>query len=122
MVREGDEPWELGKCVAMVFGFARPDHTCFDGFGDVRGVSWFQRRCAALDSGSVDLMNDVIDFERYLNKIKDVEARAAVCLAMLGWDVSEIGAAVGGRRSGSQLVRSGLRQYVTVRRNDRGGW
>lgn len=120
MLKEGDNPWELGKVVAMVFGFARPDSGAFDGFSDVPGVSWFQRRCAALDCGSVDLMNDVIDFERYLDKIRDPQSRAAVCLAMLGWDVSEISAAVGGKRSGSQLVRSGLRQYVMARRADRG--
>lgn len=107
-----DRTWGFSKVRALVFGRTIPDSDSGDGWCDVECSSWYQIRHRAYDRGDVDLVCDVLQFEQAVELIPDRKVRAAVILAMMGWDLPDIGAAIGGRRTGSQLVRSGVRSIV----------
>lgn len=106
-----DRVWNRGDAERIVFGIQVEDSKSGDGFADVPGLSWFQMRCKAYDKGCVDAIHDAIQFEEAVSLIPDGKVRAAVILAMHGWDVADVGAAIGGRgerRTGAQLVDEGL--------------
>jgi hypothetical protein len=103
-----DRTWNKNDAERMVFGIHVEDSKASDGFADVPGLSWYQMRCKAYDRGCVDSIHDAIQFEQVVDVIPDNKVRAAVILAMHGWDLADIGAAIGGRRTGSMLVDEGL--------------
>jgi len=120
----GDVPWSRGKFYSLIFGVSTPSYAGrnedgsvnaerqSDGFMDVPGVSWYQQRCRAFDGGEPDDMLESIDFERRVMLIPDVQERAAVCLAMLGWDLWDVGVAIRSSRSGEQLVAAGVKSML----------
>ena len=104
-----NQPWTYNKLWAMTVGHAAPDSDSGDGYLDVPSSSWYMKSCAAIDNGDVELMHDVIQYERAIHAIPDRKAKAAVVLAMHGWDFAEIGAAINDYKTGYQLVRQGVR-------------
>lgn len=119
--------WSDRKMRQMIYGKAMLDPAPLDddpsGVGFVRSVdgsrdepvsSWYSMVCYAFDRGSVDAMNDVIHFEQLLDELDDLPVKAAVCLAMMGWDHADIGAALRNRLTGEQLVRRGVKLLVEV--------
>ena len=79
---------------------------------DIPATSWIQLRCKAYDQGNVDAMLDVIQIEKAVSMINDPRKRAAVVLAMLGWDFADIGAAINAYKPGRLLVTEGIREIV----------
>jgi hypothetical protein len=104
-----NKTWDFNKVWSMVFGYSRPDDQAGDGYMDVPGTSWYQKSCLAVDKGDIEAMHDVIQIENALSNIPDPKAKAAVILAMHGWDFAEIGAAINDYRTGYKLVRQGVR-------------
>jgi len=101
--------WTEAKIRRLVGGVSVPDSSSMDGWADVPRQSWYQLQCAAYDKGDGELLLDAIQLESAVEQIDDAKVRAAVTLALHGWDGPEIGAAVGGRRTGEQLVLEGIR-------------
>lgn len=111
-----DRTWKRPDAERLVFGVQVEDSKSYDGYADVPGLSWYQMRCKAYDTGRVDSIHDAIQFEQSIDVIPDGKVRAAVTLAMHGWDVADIGAAIGGRRTGSMLVEEGLDLVAKIER------
>lgn len=107
-----DKLWDRRRVEVLLFGRCVPDQDSEDGWVDVPGQSWYQLRCQARDNGDVGAMDDVIQFEWAVDLISDHKCRAAVRLAMMGEDFADIGAAIGGHRTGKQLVRDGVSELV----------
>ena len=114
-----DRPWGHRKIRSLVFGSSVPDGappesddgefvSAGDGFQDVPGVSIYQMVCRAYDRGDVNAVHDVIQFEQALERIESFDVRAAVTLAILGWDMAEIGAALRNSVPAETLVRQGI--------------
>ena len=138
-----DEVWDENKVMAMLFGRSAIDGAptegresvsldsggrgpefieSLDGLIDIPKQSWYQMRCAAYDRGDVSVVHDAMQFEGAVNMIPGHRDRAAVILAMWGWDFADIGAALGGRgvnRTGKQMVMSGVRAVVKIERRKR---
>ena len=104
-----DRVWTERKINALLFGTTMPDTESQDGMADVPRQSWYQIRCSSMDTGNPDMVYDAIQLERAINLIADHKVRAAMILAMHGWDVADIGAACGDYRTGQSLVRQGVR-------------
>lgn len=118
-----DRLWSESKVETLLFGRQVPDSEAFLGWADVPATSWYQMRCKALDHGDVRLVHDAIQLEQAVSMIDDFRVRAAVTLAMMGWELPEIGAAINDRRTGRQLVKAGVRAIAREerRRRDRQG-
>lgn len=108
--------WSEGKIEALLFGRSMPDSDSDDGWADVPLQSWYQLRCRAYDRGDVNAVHDAIQFENAVFNIDDAQQRAAVTLAMMGWDFADIGAALRGRKTGRQQVKAGIRAMVAAER------
>ena len=104
--------WDEHRFQTMLFGRAVPDSDSDDGWVDVPSQSWYQLRCRAYDRGDVNAVHDAIQFENAVMNIDHPQERAAVTLAVMGWDFADIGAALRGRRTGKQLVTAGVRAMV----------
>lgn len=111
-----NKPWTHAKLMSMTTGASMPDEESGDGGRDIPCSSWYMLRCQAYDNGNVDLMDDVIQFEWAVNNIPDPKCRAAVILAMFGWDYADIGAAIGGHRPGVKLVEQGVNMMAKSER------
>jgi hypothetical protein len=111
-----DRVWDRKKLESLLFGRCIPDSDSDDGWVDVPLQSWYQLRCRAYDRGDVNAVHDAIQFESAIQNVDDPQERAAVMLAVMGWDFADIGAALRGRRTGRQLVRAGVRAMVTAER------
>lgn len=111
-----NRPWSKGKVRSLVLGVSFPDSGTEDGYADVPSQSWYQLRCAAYDRGDVNALFDAIQLEWAIDEIDDGKVRAAVTLALHGWGFPEIGAAVGGRRTGEQLVLEGISVIAALER------
>jgi hypothetical protein len=112
-----DRVWDRARVEGLVFGVSVEDSRSGDGFADVPGVGWFQLRCRAYDRGDVDAVCDAVQLEEAVSLIPDGRVRAAVLLAMHGWDTADIGSVLGGRgrsRTGAQLVEDGLDLIVEL--------
>ncbi len=113
-----DRPWGHRKIKSLVYGSAAPDGAppegggefvrSFDGLADTPGVSVYQQVCRAFDRGDVNAMHEVIQFEQALWRIESHDVRAAVTLAMLGWDHAEIGAALRNPVPAEALISQGI--------------
>jgi hypothetical protein len=129
-----NRPWDRGKVRRLIGGLSVPDGappeqdpystdvsfvSSGDGMMDVSGVSWFQSRCRAYDYGDVDALFDVIQLEGSVSMIPDPAVRAAVTLAMMGWDDADIGAALRNHRPASKLVEDGVRHIVKDHNRER---
>lgn len=108
--------WDEGKFEALLFGRAIPDSDSDDGWVDVPIQSWYQMRCRAYDRGDVNAVHDAIQFENAIQNIDNPQQRAAVTLAVMGWDFADIGAALRGKKTGRQLVKAGVRAMVVAER------
>lgn len=123
-----DQPWRHRKVMTMIYGASTPDGAPLEGDGefvvagdglrDVPMQSWYQMRCQAQDRGDVNAVHDVIQFEQALDKIESYDVKAAVTLAIMGWDMAEIGAALRNPVPAKTLVRQGVR--LIVRMQDEG--
>lgn len=114
-----DRVWNRHDAERLIFGIQVEDSKAGDGYADVPGLSWYQMRCKAYDRGCVDSIHDAIQFEEAVSLIPDGKVRAAVLLAMHGWDLADIGAALGGRgfsRTGEQLVEEGIDMVAKLER------
>lgn len=114
-----EEAWSTAKVESLLFGRMIPDSESDDGWVDVPLQSWYQLRCRAYDRGDVNAMHDVIQLEYAIDMIPDHRDRAAVSLAMLGWDFADIGAVLGGRgvtKTGRMMVESGVKSIVRAER------
>lgn len=109
-----NKQWTRGKIVALLHGRQVPDEESGDGYSDAPNQSWYQIRCNAIDYGRPDSVLDAIQFESYIEKITDSKARAAILLTLHGMDSADIGAAIGGRRTGSQLINDGIRALEKI--------
>lgn len=107
-----NKPWDMAKVRRMVKGLPLPDSEAGDGYADVPNQSYYQMRCAALDKGDPELCLDAIWMEQLLDRIDDIQERAAVTLVMCGMDEWQVGAAIRSNRTGSQLVEAGLKWLV----------
>lgn len=112
--------WSRRKVLSLIDGLSMPDSESVDGWADVPAVSWYQLRCRAYDTGSVNAVHDALQLEDAVSMIPDGKVRAALVLALWGWDHADIGAAIGGPRTGEQLLKEGVRLIVRgeQRRND----
>lgn len=103
-----DRPWHPLRVRALIKGYSVLDDVAGDGFRDLQRTSWYQMRTAAYDSGRPEAVLDSIQLEQMVERIEDVKVRAAVVLALHQWDGPSIGAALGGSRTGSQLLMAGI--------------
>lgn len=104
--------WDEHKLQTLLFGRSLPDSDSDDGWADVPMQSWYQLRCRAYDRGDVNAVHDAIQFESAIQNIDDAQQRAAVTLAVMGWDFADIGAAIRSRKTGKELVALGIRAMV----------
>ncbi len=86
------------------------------------GLSYWEQRQKALDSGCPEVMLDAIQLDMAIDRLSDLPAKAALHLKLAGWDFADIGAVVRCRRGrpGVVLVEDGVRQVVGVERRRRG--
>lgn len=115
-LRFANRLWDRAKVEGLLYGIQVPDSDSDDGWADVPLQSWYQLRCAAYDKGDVNAVHDAIQFEDSINMVSDGKVRAALVLAMWGWDMADIGAAIGGYRTGDQLVKAGVKAIVSIER------
>jgi hypothetical protein len=110
-----DEPWTPGRLYALVYGKTLLDPESMDGLRDDEGVSYYQKRCAAIDKGRPEMVLDAIQMERAVDMLPEPIMRAAVTLVLMGWDEAEISAVLTHRRNGrtiNRLVKQGIREIV----------
>ena len=87
-----------------------------------RGLSWYEQRCKAFDTGDPLVGLDAIQFDMAVDRMMDMPAKAAVQLRALGWDYANIGAVVRDRRrrTGAMLVEDAVGQMARHERKRAG--
>jgi hypothetical protein len=105
-------PWSYGRVMSLLNGSSVIDDVSSDGAADVVLCSYYQLKCYAYDMGRQEAVLDCIHLEKLVSEIPDLKARAAVVLRMYGWSYPQIGAAIGGNRTGFSLCETGVRHIV----------
>jgi hypothetical protein len=79
----------------------------------VKPTYWEQKQ-VAYDKGDPTLMLDAIQLDMAIDRMTDMAAKAALQLKLAGWDEANLGAVIRDRRrrTGAQLVESGIKAVV----------
>lgn len=105
----GDFPFNRRKIEGMVKQWNHARLALTGEWVSEDGDGWYGMRCRAYDTGNPEAILDCIQLEGLVDRIEDPHVRAAVILRMFMFDEQDIGSLLNSRRTGRDLVETGIR-------------